>query len=345
MLSELDETIRQVLITAGGFDPAEVDVSFDIPNRAWSAGISKPTLNCYLFDIHERRGLREEGWQVSRRGTPQAERRPPPLFFEITYLITAWTREVEDEHRLLWHVLRTLMRCGVIPPEHCQGELQQDGRPITTTVAQQEGVLRSPGEFWTALENQLKPSLSFVVTLPVDREPVPAGPPVFSTGIRVRLPEISTTHRLRLAQLFRLAEEASAGGVRVDVEEAGASYSTDAEGSFRLDGLPPGRYTLVARLAQGDQRRAVVVRGPEQPQTTRYSNAVLGHDGRPVAGVTVEVEGQGHSAVTGVDGSFAFEGLPPGRHTLLIHFDDVTQRRHIEIRNPSYSNALLFGGR
>ncbi len=344
MLSELDETIRQVLIKASGFDPAEVDVSFDIPNRAWSTGISKPTLNCYLFDIHERRGLREDGWQVSRRGTPQAERRPPPLFFEITYLITAWTREVEDEHRLLWHVLRTLMRCAVIPPEHYQGELELDGRPITTTVAQQEGVLRSPGEFWTALENQLKPSLSFVVTLPVDREAVPAGPPVFSTGIRVRLPEIGAGRGLRLGQLFRLEEGADTGGVRIDVEEAGACCTTDAEGRFRLDGLPPGRYTLVAHLAGGEQRRAVVLRGPEQPQTTRYSNAVLGHDGQPVAGITVEVEGQGHSAVTGPDGRFTFEGLPPGRHTLLVHFDSVTQRRNIEVRNPGYSSTLVFGG-
>ena len=79
MLSKLDETIRQLLIKEGGLDPAEIDVSFDIPNREWSAGISKPTVNCYLFDIHENAEMRQHGMQMERPGTNSAARRRPPV--------------------------------------------------------------------------------------------------------------------------------------------------------------------------------------------------------------------------------------------------------------------------
>ena len=110
MLRDLDETIKNLLTKAGGFDPNQVDISFKIPNREWSEKeVQRPTLNCYLFDIHERRALREEGWRPENR---KESRRQPPLFFELTYLITAWTRNIEDEHMLLWEVLETLVREG-----------------------------------------------------------------------------------------------------------------------------------------------------------------------------------------------------------------------------------------
>ena len=58
--------------------------------------------------------------------------------------------------------------------------------PVTTSVAQLEGVLKSPGEFWTALENQLKPSISYVVTLGFDRQEALAGPPILTREARLK---------------------------------------------------------------------------------------------------------------------------------------------------------------
>jgi hypothetical protein len=190
VLHELDETIRRLLVREGRLDAAEVDVSFDIPNRDWSKGISKPTLNCYLFDIRENRDLRHTGASVERRGARDAARRRPPMFVSLTYLVTAWTRAVEDEHQLLYHALATLMRFGVIPAEHLQGALRDHALPVHAHVAQPDGVLRSPGEFWTALDNHLKPSLGYVVTLALDHDRLPAGPPVLERDVRYhRTPE------------------------------------------------------------------------------------------------------------------------------------------------------------
>lgn len=192
MLSDLDESIRQILIKEGGFDPVDIDISFDIPNREWSGGISKPTLNCYLFDIHENLERRQQGMQTENRGTPMAVRRRAPFYYDLTYLVTAWTRMVEDEHRLLWHTLRTLVRFSVLPDEHIQGTLSDYGLPIHTRTAQPNGVLKSPGEFWGALGNHLKPSLAYVVTVALDRDAFMAGPPVLTTTVRLRQHEPSS---------------------------------------------------------------------------------------------------------------------------------------------------------
>jgi hypothetical protein len=74
MISELDESIRKLLVRQGGLDPLDIDIRFEIPDREWSSTISKPTVNCYLYDIHENRQLREEGWidVVERNGSDRA---------------------------------------------------------------------------------------------------------------------------------------------------------------------------------------------------------------------------------------------------------------------------------
>ncbi len=48
MLSDLDESLRQLLIRRGDLTPAAVDISFDIPTRDWSTPVTKPTVNLYL---------------------------------------------------------------------------------------------------------------------------------------------------------------------------------------------------------------------------------------------------------------------------------------------------------
>jgi len=187
MLHDLDETIKQLLVRSGSFDPGEIDISFEIPNRSWSEKLGRPTINCYLFYLHERRQLREEGWRLENRGTNQSARRPPPLFFDVSYLITAWTQHVEDEHFLLWSALEIFMDNPILPEAYLQGALVSHQWPVETSVAHAEGVLKSPGEFWTALENYLKPSLSYTVTLGRERNARPTeAPPVRRPAITGR---------------------------------------------------------------------------------------------------------------------------------------------------------------
>lgn len=276
MFSELDETIRQILVKEGGFDPGEIDVSFEIPNSEWSAGISKPTLNCYLFDIRENRDLQKTGVRVEKKGPDNGfVRRRPPMRLDLTYLVTAWTRAVEDEHRLLWGALSTLMRFDVLPGAHLQGVLRDHDLPIYATIARAEGVLKSPGEFWTALENQIKPSLSYVVTLAVDYEAVEAGPPIslLTTRIMRSTAEDEAAARgvaagkgqavatkVEIRGTVRNRAGAPVSGVTVTVEgRADDGRPTADDGVFALRNLLPGqRYTLRATRGDGAPQRITI---------------------------------------------------------------------------------------
>jgi hypothetical protein len=260
MLSELDDTIRRLLTVEGQLDPSEVDVSFDIPNRDWSKGISKPTINCYLFDIREHRDLRHGGTTMDVTPTKGVVRRRLPMFVGLTYLITAWTRAVEDEHRLLFHALNTLMRFGVIPNQHVQGSLKQHELPIHTQIAQPDGVLKSPGEFWTALENHLKPSINYLVFLALDFDRLAVGPPVLSSTIRFQTPTgVLREEVLRFGGTLRDRDAVPVAGAEVWVEGHRDSVRTDSDGRFLLHVPSPGKYTLVARGKTGLERREVDV--------------------------------------------------------------------------------------
>jgi hypothetical protein len=268
MISDLDDTIRQVLVREGGIAPSQIDISFDTPNREWSAGISRPTINCYLFDIRENLKLKQQGQQLARQDDDRIVRRSTPLLYDLTYLVTAWTRAVEDEHRLLWRVLQTLVRFTVLPAGMLQGALREHPVAIHTSVARPDSVLKSPGEFWTALENQLKPSLSYTVILATERETIPAGPPlamppVVAVGTTGASPTRATDQLaasdderqpIWFGGTIRDGAGAPLAGASIAIDGHGAAVRSDTAGRFRLQIDQPGRYTLVVQ-ADGRSRR------------------------------------------------------------------------------------------
>jgi hypothetical protein len=366
MLNDLDETIRQLLIRAGGgdFDSAQVDISFDIPNREWSTGIQRPTINCYLFDIHERRSLREEGWQVEGRGRNEATRRKPMLYFDISYLITAWTRAIENEHYLLWRALATLSRFSILSDPNIyldddildnpfverapivqgrprlvdclQGALssyaeREDAPPIYTSIAQLEGVLKSPGEFWTALENHLKPSLNYVVTLAMDRQAMRAGAPVTTHGISIRIPEAPADQDFQIRQFITIPEEDSVEGITVAVEQASIRAITDADGKFRLKGLSPGIYTLNIEAGGKAHRSVIMIHG------FRIDRIFPLPPGTALNDIRVLVKGENTELSTSTDqhGMFRLENLPPGQYSITAEIAGRTFGQKVLLRDPA----------
>lgn len=179
MISDLDETIKQLLTSRAppGSELAGADVGFDIPDAQWRQGVDKLTVNCYLYDVHENLEMRtrEPLLQRSLDGTRASWRRPPARI-DCAYCITAWSRNnsasIADEHRLLAQVLTVLLKHRTIPPALLQGSLVDQIAPYPTVIALPDGVRNQP-HFWEALDQQLKPSLSYVVTLAVmlDEEP------------------------------------------------------------------------------------------------------------------------------------------------------------------------------
>ncbi len=187
MFAELDETIRQLLIDHIPLDLDEVDVSFDAPDRDWSARLSRPTVNCFLYDVRQNLERRDAEWTVSRDlRTKTVTRKQGPLRIDATYYVTVWARMPEDEHRLLWRVLSVLARFTVLPAGLLAGELQDQPYPLQARVAQPAEQHTTSTDLWQALDNRVRPSLSYVITLALDPQLEFVSPVVFTRVARVR---------------------------------------------------------------------------------------------------------------------------------------------------------------
>ncbi|MEV5570198.1 DUF4255 domain-containing protein [Spirillospora sp. NPDC052269] len=181
MIHEVDEALR-ALITERALPSGEVRVSFEAPNREWAAQRNTPTVNAYLYDVREDLGRRERGpLAVHGPDGRVIARRQPPRHFRLSYLVTAWTKRPEDEHRLLSAVLACLLRNEILPDGSLPpgGVLAELGMAVPVSAAVPPPESRSIADIWSALGGELKPSLDVVVTAPMPVSPeYPVGPAV-----------------------------------------------------------------------------------------------------------------------------------------------------------------------
>ena len=174
MIADLDETIRQLLIDELPIKNGEIDIDFHQPTRAWSARVSKPTVNLYLYDVRENPHLRANQWeQVVRQGgrigkdNGDIVLKRTPVRLDCFYMLTTWATEPEDEHLLLTRVLLTLFRFPVVPEARLAARLQNPAFDITMRLASHD-ILTNPAELWSSLDNEIRPSVSYVATLALD---------------------------------------------------------------------------------------------------------------------------------------------------------------------------------
>ncbi|MFB7913813.1 DUF4255 domain-containing protein [Streptomyces sp. NPDC056061] len=191
MIHEVDDVLRS-LIRAEVLEGGQIAVVFDAPTREWAAKANAPMVNLYLYDIREDMRRRERGLHndYDERGTIIARRRPP-RFFKLSYLITAWTKRPEDEHRLLASLLGCLLCHEALPPERLTGTLADIGAPVPMSIALPPPEDRSFADVWSALGGELKPSLDLVVSVPVTASPsYVVGPPVGDEGVQARFGDV-----------------------------------------------------------------------------------------------------------------------------------------------------------
>ncbi|MEU6733954.1 DUF4255 domain-containing protein [Streptomyces physcomitrii] len=188
MIHEVDEVLKG-LLGGGALTGSGIEVSFEAPTRDWAARRNAPVVNAYLYDIREDVARRQRG-QVPVRDEREVvvRRRQPPRWFRLSYLVTAWTKTPQDEHRLLSAVLATLLPREMLGPDELPGSLGNLGLSVPVTVAGIQTESRSLAEIWSALGGELKPSLDLVVTAPFPAYPeYDAGPPVTEGAVvRVR---------------------------------------------------------------------------------------------------------------------------------------------------------------
>ena len=255
MLDDLDHALRTLLldelptvverIEADGFD-----ISFDVPSRETTARLTRPTLNLFLYNIQENRELRPAPWEGALSNGQYRDSRPP-VRLECYYLITAWSNEVEDEHRLLTGAARVFFRHLKLPDEAIEGSLPTD-HEIRMMVAQ-PAAIKDIVDIWSVLDNDLKPSVRVTVTVPLELDVTREFPLV--TERRMDLAMEGAIYPVGrpvdvAGLLVRDGEPVAGASVRMD----GATGKTRSDGTFDLRRVRAG--TAAALVAvDGDVLR------------------------------------------------------------------------------------------
>lgn len=167
MLEDLDKTIEALLRNRGGIG-TDIDIAFDQPNREWASRLSRPTLNLFAFDVRENQKLRQMDREVSQNGRT-AKITMPPRRMDVAYLVTSWTRKIEDEHRLLWRALSTLKRTMYLDPAACEGALRYSHIDIPLLVAETSPTMSTNMvDLWSVMDNQMHLGFTVIATLELD---------------------------------------------------------------------------------------------------------------------------------------------------------------------------------
>lgn len=190
VIRDMDTTLAKILKAgaAPGSTLSGATISFDLPDAAWRGALTAMTVNCYLYDVRENLEMRTGEALVSRSADGHlASRALPPVRIDCAYCITAWSIAQSDstleEHDLLSQVLVVLLRNPTIPAAMLQGALAGQIAPYPTVIAAQDGIAKHHPQFWTALDQKLRPSLNYVATLAMPVAPPVSGPTPFASVV------------------------------------------------------------------------------------------------------------------------------------------------------------------
>ncbi|MDJ0594346.1 MAG: Pvc16 family protein [Pleurocapsa sp. MO_226.B13] len=244
---------------------AEAQISFERPSETFSPG--QTTVNLFLYDIREHLELRSNEPSIEMRGG-QAIIHHPPKRIACSYLVTAWPVGGAElplqEHRLLSQVLQVFSAYPIIPerqPFSFLDNTRLSGQepPLPMLTAQVDG-LQSAAEFWTALGNQLRPSITVTVTFALEEllfeelfAPKELTPIVFTRNLQLSQ-QVSPDAPATEPRLFWIGGRVTdAGnqpvvGATVRLVEPVLSATTDGDGQYRIGAIPRGTYTLRVEL-------------------------------------------------------------------------------------------------
>jgi hypothetical protein len=254
MLGELNTALRHLMHDHGLIDAREVDVEFHVPVKAWTGSLIRPTLDFFLFQLHENTELRQAGMHTSR-GNGVGVHRVPARRFDLSYLVSAVTSDVVDEHLLLWRTLVTLMKYPTLPDDIVPDPIRASGLPVVTRVGRADDSARAL-DMWSALESPPRPALLYIVTVPVDLEVEITAPLVLTrtaryTNMRDAVPMLEERTHIGGTVVDRRGQPVA--GARVWVHgRAREPVITNAAGEYTLPDVPiAGRIQLRVARSEG----------------------------------------------------------------------------------------------
>ncbi len=283
MIDDLDEVLRQLLIRELPIKNSEVEIAFEQPKREWSSRLSRPTLNLFVYDLHENNKLRaSKQWRVEYNRDGTAVQRRQPIRLDVHYMATAWAADPGDEHRLLTRALIVFLRLPSLPEDLLPESLQNQPTPIPIEVAQPDALRNAP-DIWSVLDNEMRPAIAFTVTLSLDPYAPVTEPLVRTRELRVGQAVVPPEPSPLAATESRTAEEEPSGPALPQLldERAGRDEFWTIGGNLHSERpledleltlverglyvpiLPGGRFTI-GNLRAGQYTLEVAVKG-EKP--------------------------------------------------------------------------------
>lgn len=277
MIADLDETLRQLIKEELPIKNSEIEVSFEQPKRENSVRWTKPTINLYLYDLRENNVLRQHQWDRLRGGNGSdrlAHLKRTPMRVDCFYMLTTWASDPGDEHRLLTRTLLALFRFPLLPEDRLVGSVRNPPFDIQARLASHDK-LTNPAEVWSSLDNEIRPSISYIVTLALDPWVEVTGPVVRTRTLRsgqaVSLPryqEILAGTQTDLVQIGGVVRDKGKNGdglsgIDVALKGTGLFTKTDQDGRYKLGSIPPGDYTIVAWPLDGKPQEKSITIPPE----------------------------------------------------------------------------------
>ncbi len=249
MITALVQTLAEIL--AGGTSLTSTEqIDFASPGERQAAG-DRPGLNVYFYDLRENAQVPHSGRQVERRyvdDRPMAAVGWLPIWFDVSFLVTAWDRTVLGEHHLLSEALSLLLRHRSLREDLLAPALRGFGN-LTMTVSSVRPLDIST--LWLALGVPLRPALMVTVTAPVNPNPAAPVPLVWERITRLRSDtadggaDAVRTRRVAVAGVVKNAiTTLPLAATKVAIAGTEKAATSNQEGLFFFDNLALGHYVL-----------------------------------------------------------------------------------------------------
>lgn len=232
MLELIDESLESFFRASVPLSATDIDVSFDAPDREWSAKLTRPTVNVFLWDIRRSATQSRSGMRTVEHDGRKAYEPALPVV-ELRYVVTAWTSDLGDERALLAGLIRSLLAYGAVPREYMASALNTIDPPTLTMARSGEDHM----DVFKALEGQLKPGLNMVLTTEFETGVLlPAGPPVESIETSIGRMNGARDQRRRIA--CEVVGDRLADAIGVVARSPLDASVVNPRGQFLLRALP-----------------------------------------------------------------------------------------------------------
>lgn len=286
MIHLIDEAIKDFL--SAKLSLGSDDISFAIPSKEWSNGLSEgtpATLNLYLFDLRENCDLRENRWEETRAAAGAFTRQKPPARIDLFYMITAYSTQTHpntrmlEEHALLGRVLAVVHNHAFLPEVPFLSDNLTGISPIPEIPIEpvHPKFIETEGGFqlWSALEQSIKPAVFVKVTVPIALESTLQGQAILAKVMKTL--DRATQQSETLVQLGGFITDGAADPAAVSdatvslLDAEGKTLQqilTDSEGKFLFKSVPDGSCTIRVNAA-GFPEKSLLMGLISEADTTR----------------------------------------------------------------------------